>query len=86
MIKIKITVLTEKGKKKIIETEKTNRSGKIVSKLAGISAEQQSDSELIVTLKRLNVSIYPVLEDQYRKVFKKRGLEENKDYSLELIA
>ncbi len=85
MIKIKITVLSKKGKKAIHESPNTQRGGKIIGKLAGISAEQPSDTELIVTIKNLNISMYPVIEDNYRKVFAKQGLEENKDYRMELV-
>lgn len=84
MIKIKITVLTEKGKKGILTAPDTKRGGKIIGKLAGITAEQTSDTELIVTIKHLNISMSGMILDNYKKVFAKIGLEENKDYSLEV--
>ena len=84
MIKIKITVLTKKGKEAILTTPNTNRGGKIIEKLAGIKAEQTSDTELTVTINRLNISMGEMMKDNYRKVFGKSGLEENKDYSLEV--
>ncbi len=84
MIKIKITVLSEKGKKAILNVPDPKRGEKIIGKLAGISAEQTSDTELVVTIKHLNISMYAVMEDNYRKVFDKRDLEENKDYKIEI--
>lgn len=85
MIKIKITVLTEKGKEAIITAPKTNRGGKIIEKIAGISAEQTTETELTVTIKKLNISMGEMMKEQYRKVFAKRGLKENKDYNLEVL-